>query len=91
MNTKVEVTEFGKWHWYFGTDETDDIMSGMWDSREEVIAQGRKAMGADSFYIIEGRTNALHEYEICNDEREFAPFAETRNGEWITPQSGEPT
>ena len=82
----VKPAQMGTWHWYFGTDECDDEMSGMWDSREEVIAQGREAMPDEPLYIVEGRHTLSDELNMALGIYDSAPFAETRNGEWIVAQ-----
>ncbi len=78
------MSKFGKWNWYCGSDAEDDEMCEC-HSREDAIKHGRFAMAGDDFYIVEARMLSKHEREMGDGKRDTAPFAETRNGEWIEP------
>lgn len=73
----------GKWNWYVGCDENDDEMCEC-SLRDAAVAQGlREFPEGDPFFIIEARMRASDEAAMGRAERDTAPFAEKRNGEYI--------
>jgi len=77
------VTKLGKWRWYMGVDDDDDEMMDC-GTRDAAIADGRRQFGkGESFYIVEARMLASDEKAMGRGLIDAAPFAETRNGEWI--------
>lgn len=75
--------QLGKWLWYVGSDESDDEMMQSC-TREQAIRDGRDQYTiGESFYIVEARMLASDELKMALGVIETAPFAETRNGEWI--------
>ena len=77
------AAKFGKWRWYSGSDTDDDEMCEG-GTREDAIAQGRREFGpGSSFYIVEARMRVSDEKAMGAGRSDTAPFAETRNGEWI--------
>jgi hypothetical protein len=80
------MAKLGEWFWYVGSDESDDEMMQSGKSRDGAIADGRHWFGArETFYIVEARMRVSDEAAIASRKRDAAPFAETRNGEWIEP------
>lgn len=76
-------SKLGEWRWYLGCDEHDDEMIDC-GSREQAIKDGRRQYAkGEAFYIVEARMHLDDEQEMADGQRESAPFALTRNGEWI--------
>lgn len=74
----------GDWRWYVGYEECDDEMADI-GTREAAIEYGtREHKPGESFYIVEARMLLSDEEEMGVGERDSAPFAETRNGQWFT-------
>ncbi len=74
----------GEWIWYVGSDECDDEMmqSG---SRDQAILDGqRQYRVGETFYIVEAQMRLSDERAMERGKIDTAPFAETRNGEFIT-------
>jgi hypothetical protein len=78
------MSKLGDWRWYCGSDDADDEMSKCSD-RDAAIKHGREAMPGNNFYIVEARMAVNDDREIAESKRETAPFAETRNGQFIKP------
>lgn len=75
--------KLGKWRWYMGVDTDDDEMMDC-GTRDAAIADGRRQFEkGQSFYIVEARMLVSDEKAMARGISETAPFAETRNGEWI--------
>lgn len=75
--------KLGKWRWYCGTDESDDEMAEC-GSRDDAIRYGlRENYIGDSFWIVEARMRAADEKAMGDGKFDTAPFAESRNGEWV--------
>lgn len=76
--------KLGDWLWYVGASEADDEMmqSG---SREQAIRDGQQNYHlGQRFYIVEARMRCSDERALESGRIDTAPFAETRNGEWIS-------
>lgn len=77
------MAELGDWRWYVGSDTDDDEMMDS-GTRDQAIADGRRQFEkGHSFYIVEARMRVADEKAMGSGRRDTAPFAETRNGEWI--------
>jgi hypothetical protein len=83
------MAKLGNWRWYCGSDSDDDEMldSG---TREKAIEDGARNFGPDAFYIVEARMRIADENAMAAGRLDAAPFAETRNGEWIGSAGGQP-
>lgn len=80
----MSKAKLGDWRWYVGWDDCDTEMmeSG---SREQAILDGQRNYDVgETFYIVEARMRLSDERAMANGARDTAPFAETRNGEFIT-------
>lgn len=76
--------KLGEWRWYCGMEEDDDEMADC-GTREDAIMHGlRETRPRDHFWIVEARMLAADERAMASGKRDTAPFAESRNGEWIT-------
>lgn len=76
------MAKLGDWRWYCGADSDDDEMMDS-GTKEQAIKDGQRNYGPGPFYIVEARMRVADEKAMERGERESAPFAETRNGEWI--------
>jgi hypothetical protein len=77
------MAKLGDWRWYCGSDTDDDEMMDC-GTREQAISDGRRQYAkGESFYIIEARMREADEKAMARGRIDTAPFAETRNGEWI--------
>lgn len=77
------MAKLGDWRWYIGSDERDDEMMDC-GSKTAAIEQGRAEYSlGQSFYIVEARMRLSDEVAMAAGRKDTAPFAETRNGEWI--------
>lgn len=77
------MAKLGDWRWYMGGDTDDDEMMDC-GTREQAISDGERAYRkGESFYIVEARMRVSDENAMAAGRAETAPFAETRNGEWI--------
>lgn len=75
---------FGDWRWYLGTAEDDDEM-GDYGTRDRAIEVGlREYKRGESFWIVEARMTIADEGAMGNGDADSAPFADSRNGVWIT-------
>jgi hypothetical protein len=75
--------KLGEWRWYCGMEEDDDEMAEC-GTRDDAILFGCRSMRPlDHFWIVEARMFALDERQMAAGTRDTAPFAESRNGEWI--------
>lgn len=73
----------GDWRWYFGSAEDDDEMCDCGD-RASAIRDGlREYKVGESFWIVEARMAIDDEEAMGAGERDTAPFAESRFGQWI--------
>ncbi|NYT42302.1 hypothetical protein HZY97_16135 [Sphingomonas sp. R-74633] len=74
----------GEWGWYLGVDVDDDEM-GLEGTREAAIKAGLgQHEPGGCFWIIEARMRLADEDAMGRGEADSAPFAESRNGAWIT-------
>lgn len=76
------MARLGDWRWYCGSDVDDDEMADC-GSRGDAIDYGRQNLDGQ-FYIVEARMRVADEDAMASGARDSAPFAESRNGEWIT-------
>lgn len=76
--------KLGDWRWYVGCDDSDDEMMDC-GTREAAIADGKRCYEDEAFYLIEARMRLSDERAMERGEIDTAPFAESRNGEWIKP------
>lgn len=77
------MAQLGEWRWYVGQDETDDEMMDS-GTREQAILDGqREYRVGETFYIVEARMRLSDERAMERGTMDTAPFAETRNGEFI--------
>lgn len=74
----------GDWRWYLGCDEDDDEM-GDYGPRSSAIEAGlQEYRPGQCFWIVEARMRLADERAMGAGKIDTAPFAETRNGTWIT-------
>lgn len=77
------MAKLGEWRWYMGHDDNDDEMMDC-GSREAAVADGRRQYAkGQPFYIVEARMRIRDEDAMASGRTDTAPFAETRNAEWI--------
>ena len=75
--------KLGEWRWFMGVDETDDEMMDC-GTREQAIKDGQRQYEVgETFYIVEARFLQSNEQAMDDGAIDTAPFAETRNGEFI--------
>ena len=82
MNNATE-SPTGEWRWYCGSQDNDDEMQDC-GTRAAAIRLGcREYEQGESFYIVEARMKIMHESAMSKNALDAAPFAQTRNGEWV--------
>lgn len=80
------MAKLGEWRWYCGTSEDDDEMADC-GTRADAIAFGlaeHRMGGPRLFWIVEARMTIADEKAMGDGKRDTAPFADTRNGQWVT-------
>ena len=81
----------GDWRWYYGSSDDDDEMCDC-GTRENAIRDGlREYRRGETFWLVEARMTIADEEAMGRGELDSAPFAETRNGVWVSVgDNGEP-
>lgn len=79
----------GDWRWHYGLNEDDDEMMDCGTREDAILAGVRDHKPGESFWIVEARYLIADEDAMGNGERDAAPFADTRSGEWITVEASD--
>jgi len=80
----MSKAKLGDWRWYVGCEEYDEEMMDS-GTREAALADGKRVYQGDRFYLVEARFSMADERAMERGDIDTAPFAETRNGEWVKP------